>query len=100
MATFEQVSQCYTAPAMGHRPSRPAGAHHHAPAFIYYGSFLVAFIGHHTAQSRDAAPRVYSVQAGLLSSRVHFIKGFFEDTVPAFGTPTHPLALLRSVASK
>ena len=43
---------------------------------------------------------VYILQAGLLSSRVHFIKGFFEDTVPAFGTPTHPLALLRSVTSK
>ena len=32
---------------------------------------------------------------GLLHKRVHFVKGFFENTVPAFGFPPNPVALLR-----
>ena len=34
-------------------------------------------------------------RSGLLSERVHFVKGYFEDTVPAFGRPRRPLSLLR-----
>ena len=34
-------------------------------------------------------------QFGALTERVHFVKGLFESTVPAFGVPPRPVALLR-----
>lgn len=32
---------------------------------------------------------------GVLHARVHFIKGFFEETIVAFGRPARPISLLR-----